>query len=148
MEDTAIPINAEFRLDEGTGTWIATSLQAPKLVARGLDPKQARIRLGAMLEEHLGKEVNVIEHKLKLPKVLADEVEAYNRDLDQLEALAKKCEEGRLPLANKLMRHRLHQKQIAGLLRISGTWLGQQLKKESTTAEIPANTGTKSHKSK
>lgn len=136
-KDTPMTIHADLRFDEESRDWIATCAQAPKREGRGNDPKQARSRLASTLERHFGKPVEVAEGRLKLPKDLAMAVESYSADLDTIERLTAKCDQGRVPLANRLIKEaRLHQNQAAALLRISGTWLGQQLKKEATS-EIP-----------
>lgn len=142
-KDTPITITVDLRFDEENRDWIATSTQGPKHEGRGTDPKQARSRLASTLEKHLGRPVEIEEGRLRLPKELAQAVEAYNVKLDTIERLSKECDEGRLPLAHRLIKEaRLHQNQAAALLRISGTWLGQQLKKEST-AETSLRTSSR-----
>lgn len=130
MSKSPVLVTAEFTQDLVSGEWIATS-QTPRLTGRGMQVRQARDALASQLTEQLGQPVQ-IEDKVKLPKDLAAEVAAYQRDLALEEKLRTAREENVVPLAKKLLRQRLQMQQVAQILRISKAWLGQVLKRDST----------------
>lgn len=122
-----VVVPAEFVQDPKSGEWVLTSLQTPRLSARNIDVRRARKQLKKELEAKLGKPV-AIREKIKLPKQLGEEVEAYVREGAKLEAATAAWRERRMPLVNKLRLQRLQQQQIAELLGVTSAYLGQQLK--------------------
>ena len=126
-----VVIQAEFSQDPTSGEWIATSLRTPRLSARAIEVRRARESLAKLLSEKLGKPVQ-IEDRVKVPRALADDVAAYQRDLKKKQELTSSLEERFLPLVKSLLRERLQLQQIAVLLGVSKQWLSQQLKQDAT----------------
>lgn len=126
-----VVIQAELSQDPSSGEWVATSLQTPRLSARAIEVRRARESLAKLLSDKLGKPVH-IEDKVKVPRGLADEVAAYQRDFKKRQELTASLDERFLPLVKALLRERLQLQQIAALLGVSKQWLSQQLKQDAT----------------
>ena len=130
-QNEPVRIQTEVAQDPKSGEWVVTSLQAPRISARDVDPGKASRQLAKEAAKMLGKPVQIVE-KIRLPKHLATEVNQYLRDLEKYNELGKSLYERRIPLVQKLRVERLQQQQISDLLKISPQRLGQQLKNERT----------------
>jgi hypothetical protein len=130
-EPTApLRVVAEIAKDPETGEWVATSIKHGKLATSSIEIRRARDTLEKQLADKLGRPVEIVE-KIQLPKGLAEDVATYQNEFAQFQELEAKLDAKFMPLVKRLLRERLQQRHIAGLLHISKQRLGQMLKEEA-----------------
>lgn len=142
-EDSVVVVQVRTTFSEADREWISSS-RRPALTASGVKTEESLDRLNSLLRQHFqqkseekGEDIAyTIEETLDVPDDLKGRVDEYQHFWRQLNELNDKIDNLRKPLAKDLKRSGLMLKQVAKLLGITPTHLGNILRQDGTTGAL------------